>query len=74
MISRCITEAQRIAALPVGQWAAEVLAQPEVCPHADCSPSACCRVIVRSELKAEFSRRKCLARYKRADDVRGNRK
>lgn len=57
-ISHCITEAHRIAQIrDESKWADEIKLIPEVCPHADCSPGASCRDVVRAECKALWSRK-----------------
>lgn len=44
MISRCLNEAQRIAALPSHLWAAEVQQLPTACGNEDCSTGNCQKV------------------------------
>lgn len=62
-ISRCITEAHRIAQIPdESKWADEIKLLPETCPHSDCSPGASCRAVVRAECKALWSRKRYLKR------------
>lgn len=39
--SRCLHEAQRIAARPSGEWASEVMKLPTACGNADCTHGNC---------------------------------
>jgi hypothetical protein len=57
-ISRCITEAHRIAQNPdESKWVDEIKRLPETCPHDDCGPGATCRAVVRAECKALWCRK-----------------
>lgn len=53
MISHCLNEAMRIAALPQAKWAKETEALPERCEHDDCSTGNC-RKVCQDYLRMQF--------------------
>jgi hypothetical protein len=63
-ISRCLHHAQRIASLPVGEWAAEVKKLPERCEHDDCSTRNC-QGVCQDWLRMQFKANRVLADAKR---------
>ena len=62
MISYCLREhAQRIGALPLSEWKAEVAKLPERCEHDDCSTGNC-RKVCQEWLRMQFMMRRDLRR------------
>jgi hypothetical protein len=64
-VSRCLHEAQRIAALPMDQWAPEAKQLPEQCGNDDCTTGNC-RAVCQDWLRMQFRIRQGLARAKQA--------
>lgn len=57
-ISRCLTQAQAIAANPVSEWKRLIAELPTECAHDDCSKPRNCQKTTREWLEMQYKIRR----------------